>query len=94
MFDQLLLKTIGTRLVEPGDCPYDPRCSHAIFGRCAATRDELQEKETAIKAAAGKEEPLPNVIYVLMDPDKRWPCVEAQTYVLLLPDLEGVGECD
>jgi hypothetical protein len=92
VFDKLLLKTISARLVEPGDCPYDPHCIHAGHGGCIATKDELQEKEAAIKAEAGKGEPLPNIVYVLMDTDKRWPCLQSQTYVILLPDLEGDAE--
>ena len=93
MYDKLLLKAIASRLVAAGDCSFDPHCIHAGHGGCIATKEELQEKEAAIKAEAGKEESLPNIVYVMMDTSKHWPCAEAQAYVIMLPaDLEGVVE--
>lgn len=93
MYDKLLLKTIGTRLVSAGDCPYDPHCIHAGHGGCIATREELQKKEAAIKAKIEEEEPhRPVIVYLMLNTDKRWPCAESQAYVILLPDLEGVGK--
>lgn len=93
MFDRLLLKTIGTRLVEAGNCPYDPHCIHAGHNGCTATKEELKRREAAIKAEAEKEEPhRPIIVYLTLDTNKRWPCAESQAYVILLPDLEGGAE--
>ena len=88
MFDRLLLKTIGARLVEPGDCYYDPHCIHAGHNGCTATRGELQEKE----ADMAEEEDYCSVVYVLMDYNKKWPCAEAQIYVVILPEELQEGD--
>ncbi len=91
MFDRLLLKTIGTRLVEPGNCPHNPHCVHAGHGSCMATKEELQTKGTELQAEIEKEESHPNIIvHLTLDTGGRWPCAETPAYVILLPpDLEG-----
>lgn len=89
MFDQLLLKTIGTRLVAAGNCPYDPHCTHAGQGSCMADKETLQEKEAKIKAGIKKEEPSSSIVYLTINTKERWPC-ETQAYVILLPsELAG-----
>lgn len=92
MFDRLLLKTIGTRLVEPGSCPYNQRCIHAGHNGCTATRAVLQGRESDMKAAAAEEEDYCSIVYVLMDYSKKWPCAEAQIYVVILPEELQEGD--
>ena len=67
MFDRLLLKIIGARLVEPGSCPYNQHCIHAGHNGCLATKEELKRREAAIKAEAEKEEPhRPIIVYLTL----------------------------
>jgi hypothetical protein len=84
MFDRLLLKIIGARLVEPGSCPYNQHCIHAGHNGCLATKEELKRREAAIKAEAEKED-YGSVVYALMDYSEKWPCSKAQIYVIILP---------
>lgn len=95
MFDRLLLKTIANRLVESGECSYDPRCIHAGHGSCMADRETLKEKEADMRTKIKGEEPCPNIVYLTLDPDKHWPCAEAKAYIILLPPgLEGDDQDD
>ncbi len=55
MFEKLLLKSIGARLVSEGDCPYDPHCVHAGFGSCLADKNTLKGMEVKLKEQAQKE---------------------------------------
>jgi len=45
-----------------------------------------------MKAAAAEEEDYCSVVYVLMDYSKKWPCAEAQIYVVILPEELQEGD--